>query len=87
MVAAFAEYERNIIRERTMAELEAARKQGRVGGRLSGLTDEAEVKASAAANLYQKGRSIKEVREALCISNATVYKYLKHKNISLRGRE
>jgi DNA invertase Pin-like site-specific DNA recombinase len=33
MVGAFAEFERAILRERTMAGLDAARKQGRIGGR------------------------------------------------------
>jgi DNA invertase Pin-like site-specific DNA recombinase len=33
MVGAFAEFERAILRERTMAGLDAARKRGRVGGR------------------------------------------------------
>src|ERR1700693_4845747 len=33
MVGSFAEFERAILRERTMAGLEAARKRGRVGGR------------------------------------------------------
>jgi DNA invertase Pin-like site-specific DNA recombinase len=33
MVGAFAEFERAILRERTMAGLDAARKRGRTGGR------------------------------------------------------
>lgn len=33
MVGSFAEFEREMIRERTTAGLEAARKEGRVGGR------------------------------------------------------
>ena len=33
MVGAFAEFERSILRERTKAGLDAARKQGRIGGR------------------------------------------------------
>src|ERR1700730_6816480 len=33
MVGAFAEFERAILRERTMAGLDAARRQGRIGGR------------------------------------------------------
>lgn len=36
VMAAFAEFERNIIRERTMAGLAAARARGRVGGRKPG---------------------------------------------------
>jgi DNA invertase Pin-like site-specific DNA recombinase len=37
MVGAFAEFERAILRERTMAGLDAARKRGRIGGRRSKL--------------------------------------------------
>jgi DNA invertase Pin-like site-specific DNA recombinase len=33
IVGAFAEYERSMLRERTMAGLDAARQDGRVGGR------------------------------------------------------
>jgi DNA invertase Pin-like site-specific DNA recombinase len=33
MVGAFAEFERSILRERTMSGLDAAPKQGRIGGR------------------------------------------------------
>jgi DNA invertase Pin-like site-specific DNA recombinase len=33
IVGAFAEFERSILRERTMAGLDSARKQGRIGGR------------------------------------------------------
>jgi DNA invertase Pin-like site-specific DNA recombinase len=33
MVGAFAEFERAMLRERTQAGLERARKQGRIGGR------------------------------------------------------
>jgi DNA invertase Pin-like site-specific DNA recombinase len=33
IIAAFAEFERNVIRERTMAGLAAARARGRIGGR------------------------------------------------------
>jgi DNA invertase Pin-like site-specific DNA recombinase len=36
MVGAFAEFEREMIRERTRAGLEVAREQGRVGGRRPG---------------------------------------------------
>jgi DNA invertase Pin-like site-specific DNA recombinase len=40
MVAAFAEFERAMIRERTKAGIDAARAQGRVGGRKPKLTTE-----------------------------------------------
>lgn len=38
MVGSFAEFERAMIRERTKAGLDAARRQGRVGGRRPKLT-------------------------------------------------
>jgi DNA invertase Pin-like site-specific DNA recombinase len=38
MVSSFAEYERAMLRERTKAGLEAARKDGRIGGRRHKLT-------------------------------------------------
>ena len=38
MVGSFAEFERSMIRERTKAGLEEARRQGRVGGRRPKLT-------------------------------------------------
>lgn len=37
IMAAFAEFERNVIRERTMAGLAAARARGRIGGRKPGV--------------------------------------------------
>jgi DNA invertase Pin-like site-specific DNA recombinase len=33
MVGAFAEFERAVLKERTQAGLDAARKEGRIGGR------------------------------------------------------
>ena len=39
--ASFAEFERELIRERTMAGLQAARERGRIGGRKKGLSPEA----------------------------------------------
>ena len=53
--ASFAEFERELIRERTMAGLKAARKNGRFGGRKPGLSKENKIKAIAAYNLYEKG--------------------------------
>lgn len=40
IMAAVAEMERDLIRERTIAGLRSARERGRMGGRKSGLTDE-----------------------------------------------
>lgn len=83
----FAENERNIIKERTSAGLASARLRGRVGGRPSGLNEEAKRKAKIAATLYEaKELTVNEICSSLGIkSNATFYRYLKHQNIAIEG--
>lgn len=75
--AAIAEFERDIIRERTKAGLESARARGRKGGRPKGLSKEAQVKAAAASSLYQQRKSVADICNTLAISKKTFYKYLK----------
>ena len=58
LFAAIAEFERDLIRERTKAGLESARARGRRGGRPPGLSKEAQVKAAAASSLYQQKKSV-----------------------------
>jgi hypothetical protein len=53
---ALAEFERNIIRERTMAGLEAARSRGRKGGRPKLMNDESNCRASVAKNWGLDGK-------------------------------
>jgi len=80
--ASLAEFERDLIIERTQAGLTAARARGRTGGRPKGLTELAEKKATAAAALYSKGElTVNEIAENLGISKATLYKYLRHRRI------
>ena len=75
--ASLAEFEREIIRERTMAGLDAARSRGRMGGRPAGLSKEALATAKNAKILYDSGeRSVKEIAEGLEISRATCYRYI-----------
>jgi DNA invertase Pin-like site-specific DNA recombinase len=75
---ALAEFERNLIRERTIAGLDAARSRGRLGGR-------PELKASSskvamAKKLYaDKTNEISEICKILHISRATLYRYIKVK--------
>jgi len=79
--ASLAEFEREIIRERTMAGLEAARTRGRKGGRPKGLSKEALAKATSAKILYESGeKSIKEIADGLGISRATCYRYIELMN-------
>lgn len=84
--AALAEFERDLIRERTQAGLRAARVRGRMGGRPKGLSPAAEKKAIAAAALYTKGElSVREIGDNLGISKATLYKYLRHQSVKIGG--
>ena len=82
--ASLAEFERDLIIERTQAGLNAARARGRKGGRPKGLSDTAKKKAIAAESLYATGNlSIKEIIDTLHISRATLYRYLRHRNIDI----
>ena len=54
--ASLAEFERDVIRERTQAGLIAARARGRKGGRPKGLSKPAFATAMAAETLYIEGQ-------------------------------
>jgi DNA invertase Pin-like site-specific DNA recombinase len=71
---ALAEFERNLIRERTTAGLTAARTRGRLGGRPKALTGK---KLSIAQDLYDRRHPIQEILQTLKISRATLYRALK----------
>jgi DNA invertase Pin-like site-specific DNA recombinase len=74
---ALAEFERDIIRERTQAGLNAARARGRKGGRPKALSIR---KAQMAEALYEdKNNAIDEICKTLNISRATLYRYIKTK--------
>jgi DNA invertase Pin-like site-specific DNA recombinase len=71
---ALAEFERNLIRERTQAGLAAARARGRRGGRPKSLDA---AKRAIAVNLYdEKKHSVKEICEVMGVSKPTLYKYI-----------
>lgn len=70
--AAMAEFERNLIRERTYAGLDAARARGRQGGR-PGVPPETIAAIQALAG--DQSRSPDEICKALKISRSTLYKY------------
>ena len=72
---ALAEFERNLIRERTQAGLQAARARGRKGGRPKALNAE---KRALAVKLYdQEEYTVKQVCEMMGVSKPTLYKYIK----------
>lgn len=84
LFAALAEFEREIISERTKAGLKSARARGRLGGRPKGLSKQAQNKARLAESLYkEKELSIKEICDYLSISKPTLYRYLRHRNITI----
>jgi len=82
--AALAEFELDIIRERTKAGLAAARARGRIGGRPKGLSKKAQHTAIIAEKLYQeRGLTVKEICEQLSISRGTFYNYLRYRGVNI----
>ena len=86
--AALAEYEREIIIQRTKAGLEAAKKRGKIGGRKPGLNNEAKKKAASAKKLYLTGDY---TADEICAmtgigSKATLYKYLQYLKVELNRK-
>jgi DNA invertase Pin-like site-specific DNA recombinase len=82
LFASLAEFERDLIRERTQAGLSAARARGRKGGRPTGLSDQAEVTARAAETLYRERQlSVRQICDKLGVSKTTLYAYLRHRGV------
>jgi DNA invertase Pin-like site-specific DNA recombinase len=78
--AALAEFERDIIRERTVAGLAAARARGRRGGRRPVLDEK---KIAMAKSLYADPKNSPAViAEALGVSRATLYRYVPRRGSS-----
>ncbi len=77
---ALAEFERDIIRERTNAGLQAARARGRLGGRPKAKTLDTPKKVALAQSLYENSNNtIDEICKTLNVSRATLYRYIKTK--------
>ena len=71
---ALAEFERELIRERTNAGLTAARARGRVGGRPSVMTPE---KVKAAQTMHNtRDSTIAAIASVLGVSRAPIYRHL-----------
>jgi DNA invertase Pin-like site-specific DNA recombinase len=73
VMASLAQMERELIIERTRAGLDAAKQQGRVGGRRRLMTDK---KVSAAKKLLAAGTPPREVAQNLGVSVPTLYRWL-----------
>ncbi len=69
-----AEFERDLIQERTRAGLDAARARGRKGGRPTALSP---VKRKQATRMITDGVPIVEVAQALGVSRSTLYRQLR----------
>lgn len=77
--AALAEFERDLIRERTNAGLQAARARGRRGGRPALLTKD---KLQAARRMYeQQDMTVEKIGQVLGVSRTTVYRALRREEI------
>lgn len=72
--ASLAEFERELIRERTMAGLAAARARGRKGGRKFALT-KAQVRLAQAA-MAKRDTSVADLAAELGIRAVTLYRYV-----------
>ncbi|MDL2226633.1 recombinase family protein [Deltaproteobacteria bacterium OttesenSCG-928-M10] len=71
--AALAEFERNLIRERTVAGLAAARARGRIGGRKPKVDSKMEKKIKA---MKAGGIPISTIAKDLGLARSTIYNYL-----------
>jgi DNA invertase Pin-like site-specific DNA recombinase len=72
--AALAEFERSLIRERTVAGLRAARDRGRKGGRPPSMTPE---RVAVARKLLAAGTTQDETARILGVSPMTLWRYLR----------
>ena len=86
--ASLAEFERELIRERTQAGLKSARARGRNGGRPKGMSQDALEKATIAEALYTNGTiHVKKIAEQLGISKTTLYLYLRSRNVCIGNKK
>ncbi|WP_066775663.1 recombinase family protein [Sphingomonas sp. CCH5-D11] len=73
ILAAMAEMERDLNRERTTAALIVARREGRVGGRKTVMTPK---RLEAARKLLASGMTIREIAPTIGVSVPTLYRHL-----------
>ena len=82
--ASLAAFEREVIRERTLAGLASARRRGKLLGRPKGLTKAAEQTARIAESLYKEEKySVEQIAKELTISKTTLYKYLRRRGVQI----
>ena len=78
LFASFAEFERELISERTKAGLENARSKGRKGGRRPGLSKASQEKAWKVMRLLdtRPDMSAQDIQKEVGISKGTYYRYI-----------
>jgi DNA invertase Pin-like site-specific DNA recombinase len=84
MLSVLAEFERDIIRERTMAGLKAARARGRKGGRP---TVNKQKLSQALAMYHSQRMSVREIEEATGVSASTIYRSIKKERTETNRRD
>src|SRR5262245_58005533 len=85
LFGALAEFERDIIRERTMAGLAAARAQGRIGGRRRVMS--AEDLKLARTLIADPAWTRNAIAARIGVSHMTVFRELKRAGVSARGSQ
>src|SRR5438876_11012402 len=86
LMGALAEFERDLIRERTNAGLAAARARGRVGGRPRKLATSGKV-ALALRLVEDSKHSIDDICSTLGISRSTLYRYVREAKKASRSSD
>jgi len=83
-LSALAQFELELVRERTLAGLAAARERVRLGGRPTALTP---AKLKQARRMLREGTSVTEVAQVLEVSRATLYRRVRELAESQRKRQ
>ena len=83
IIAILKAMEVNVLRERTIKGLEAARARGLNGGRPEGSYNKK--KASAVVTLYKQKNTINFIEETQNISRSTIYRYLRKEGVDVNG--
>ncbi len=79
-----AQFEIELIKERTLAGLASARARGRSGGRPKGLSEEAQKTVIVAEVSHREGPlGVNEIAKRLHVSKATLYKYLRYRGVAV----
>ena len=78
MLGAFAEFERQMIRERTKLGLARARLEGRIGGNRAALTPEQQAHALA---MIDEGKSQSEIAELFGVHRSTICRLVSERRV------